>query len=142
VRATVTTEIAAPPQLVFDTMADARNEPLWNDQVSRSELVGGETIGHGSTFRTVNKDNEYDSTIVTYERPTRVAFRVLGPPLDIDMSFDVAGHDGHTHLTSTFDMRPRGMLRAMFVVMSPLIRKDLAIQSASFKALCERLAAG
>ena len=44
--------IARPRTEVFDLMADARNETVWNSQVASSELVSDEPIGLGSRFVT------------------------------------------------------------------------------------------
>jgi uncharacterized protein YndB with AHSA1/START domain len=56
--ASVAVDITAPPELVFDLMADARTEPTWNSQVSETELTTPEPIGSGSRFRTVNRGQE------------------------------------------------------------------------------------
>ena len=47
-------DIARSPEEVFDRMADARNEPSWNTQVSRPDLVSGDQVGPGAKFVTVN----------------------------------------------------------------------------------------
>ena len=40
-------DISRPPEEVFDRMADARNDPAWNSQVSSSELVSEGQVGPG-----------------------------------------------------------------------------------------------
>ena len=55
-------------------LADVRNEPRWNDQVSRSELVSSGSIAKGSRFKTVNRGYEYDAVITTYEVVMRYVF--------------------------------------------------------------------
>ena len=50
-RVTATTRIACPSGRVFDTLADLRNEPQWNSQVSKAELRSDEPIELGSRFR-------------------------------------------------------------------------------------------
>ena len=44
--------IDCAPATVFDLLADARNEELWNEGVSRAELITDEPVGHGSKFIT------------------------------------------------------------------------------------------
>src|SRR3954447_14994332 len=83
-------DIAVPPERAFDAMADARNEPRWNSQVSSSELVGDGPVGPGSRFRTANRRQPYDATITTYERPGRLVFEVTGRVMDITASFSFA----------------------------------------------------
>ena len=43
-RFVVDQEVATDPGSAFDAMADVRNEPRWNDQVSRSELVSSRAM--------------------------------------------------------------------------------------------------
>jgi hypothetical protein len=135
-------EIGVSVERVFDVMADARNEARWNDQVSRSELVSAEPIAQGSRFVTVNRGAEYDAVISTYDRPRRLAFTVRGEAMDIDacFAFEAAGSE-RTRLHGEFDMRPKGFMRVIFPLMSPLVRKDFPKQMQRFKTLCEQLAA-
>ena len=51
---TTTTRIACPPENVFDTLADLRNDTRWNSRVSRAELRSPEPIGLGLRFAIVN----------------------------------------------------------------------------------------
>src|SRR4051794_35196810 len=74
VRVDATTTVDCPPETVFDSIADARNEPRWNSRVSSSELRSPEPIGLGSEFTIVNSGTSYDVTITTYDRPNRVVF--------------------------------------------------------------------
>ena len=130
-------DIARPPDEVFDRMADARNEPSWNSQVSRSDLVSDGEVGPGSRFVTVNRGKPYDATITTYERPGRVVFEVTGKPLDITAAFTITPRGDGSHVESRFDFRPKGSMKLMFSLMQSAIRKDIARQSESFKQFCE-----
>jgi carbon monoxide dehydrogenase subunit G len=130
-------DIARPPEEVFDRMADARNESSWNSQVSRSDLVSDGEVGPGSRFVTVNRGKPYDATITTYERPGRVVFEVTGKPLDITASFTITPRGDGSHVESRFDFRPKGSMKLMFSLMQSAIRKDIATQSESFKRFCE-----
>jgi uncharacterized protein YndB with AHSA1/START domain len=134
---TVAEDIAAPPERVFDLMADARNEPTWNSQVSATDLTSPEPIGAGTTFRTVNRGQEYVATITDYERPGRLTFEVAGRAMTITgrMTFGAAG--GGTHLDATFDMQPQGAMRFMLPLMAPMVRRDFPKQFASFKRFVE-----
>ena len=133
----VETEISRTPAEAFDKMADVRNETRWNSQVSRSELTSDEPVREGSVFTTVNRGKEYNATISTYDRPRRLAFDVTGKPMDITATFSFEPNGEGTVLKGEFDMRPKGVLKAIFPVMKPVIRKDLAKHSQSFKDFCE-----
>jgi uncharacterized protein YndB with AHSA1/START domain len=136
-RVTATTRIACPSEQVFDTLADMRNERQWNSRVSSAELRSVEPIELGSHFSVVNGGTNYDVTITTYERPSRLVFEASGKPdLTIAYTFTPTG-DG-TELESDFDFRPRGILKVLFLLATPVIRRDVPKQYASLKALCER----
>jgi uncharacterized protein YndB with AHSA1/START domain len=127
-----------PVEEVFDAMADARNEPSWNSQVSKTELVSGEPIGQGSTFKTVNRGQEYDAVITAYDRPGELAFTVTGKPMTIvaHLSFHDLGN-GSTRLAGSFEFEPKGFMKLMLPLLGGAIRKDFPKQFDSFKAFCE-----
>jgi hypothetical protein len=131
------TEIAGPAEGAFDAMADARNEPRWNGQVSSSELVSDEPVREGSVFKTINRGQEYTATITAYDRPSHVAFDVTGKMMDIAVTFDFHGHGDHTHAAGSFDMNPKGFAKVLFPLLSMLIRRDLPKQMDSFRSMCE-----
>jgi uncharacterized protein YndB with AHSA1/START domain len=137
VRVTAKTRIARPPEDVFDTLADLRNDTKWNSRVSRAELRSPEPIGPGSRFAVVNGGTPYDVTITGYDRRSRLVFEASGKPdLTIACTLTVTGEG--TELESDFDFRPKGVLKVVFPLLAPVIRRDVPRQYASFKALCER----
>jgi uncharacterized protein YndB with AHSA1/START domain len=129
--------IEAPIGRVFDLMADARNEATWNSQVSTSELVSGEPIGHGTEFSTVNRGQTYRATLTEYDRPSHLGYDVAGKPLTIHGSLDFAEAGEGTVMTGTFDFTPHGPMKVMLPLMAPMVRRDFPKQMASFKAFCE-----
>jgi len=131
--------IACTPEVAFDLMADARNEPEWNSQVSRTELKTGEPIAAGSRFMIVNRGEAFDATISTYDRPKVLEFRAIGS-IELVIRYAFAARDGGTHMIAAYDFRPGGALKVLFVLMKPVIAGNVKKQSASFKALCERRA--
>jgi len=137
VRVTTTTRIACPPENVFDLLADLRNDPQWNSRVSHAELLSPEPIGPGSRFAIVNGGTPYDVTITGYDRPSRLVFEASGKP-DLTIACTLRPSGDETELESDFDFRPRGVLRVVFPLLAPVIRRDVPKQYASFKALCER----
>jgi hypothetical protein len=132
----VSKEIAVTPDVAFDAMADARKEVRWNSKVTRSDLVNGEPIQKGSRFQTVNRGQVYDATITEYERPTSITFEVTGRQMDITTTFTFAAKAQGTILSGDFDFRPKGLLKAMFPLMRPMIRGDLPKQMESFAKFC------
>ena len=135
-RVTTTTLIACPPEQVFDTLADLRNETQWNSRVSTAELQSAESIGPGSRFAIVNGGTPYDVTITTYDRPSRLVLEASGKP-DLTIAYTFTAIDDGTQLESDFDFRPSGALKLLFPLLAPVIRRDVPKQYASLKALCE-----
>jgi len=136
VRVATTTRLACPPEHVFDTLADLRNETKWNSRVSTAELRSPEPVELGSRFAIVNGGTEYEVTITTYERPSRLVLDASGNP-DLTIAYTFAAADDGTELGSDFDFRPRGVLRLLFPLLAPVIRRDVPKQYVSLKALCE-----
>jgi hypothetical protein len=137
VRAAATTRIACPPERVFDTLADLRNETQWNSRVSSAELRSGEPIGLGSRFAIVNGGTSYDVAITTYDRPSRLVFEASGKP-DLTITYALGPIPEGTKLESELDFRPKGALKLLFSLLAPVIRRDVPKQYGSLKALCER----
>ncbi len=117
-------------------MADARNESKWNSRVSRSELLSGEPIGLGSRVRVVNGRSRVRRDRFLYEHPRRVAFDVTGKHMDLTGSFTFAA-DSEGTMLAEFDFRPKGVIKLVFPLMTPLVRRDLRRQLASFRLFCE-----
>ena len=136
-RVTAKTRIARPPEDVFDTLADLRNDTKWNSRVSRAELRSPEPIGPGSRFAVVNGGTPYDVTITSYDRPSRLVFEASGKP-DLTIACTLTPTGEGTELESDFDFRPKGVLKVVFPLLAPVIRRDVPRQYALFKALCER----
>ena len=135
-RVTATTRIACPPDRVFDTLADMRNEPQWNSQVSSAELRSDEPIDLGSRFSIVNGGKPYDVTITTFERPSRLVLEASGKP-DLTVAYTLTPTADGTDLDSDLDFRPTGALKLLFSLLAPVIRRNVPKQYASLKALCE-----
>ncbi|HLX31966.1 MAG TPA: SRPBCC family protein [Gaiellaceae bacterium] len=136
-RVTTKIGIACPPEQLFDTLADIRNETQWNSRVSSAELLSGEPIGPGSRFAMVNGGTPYDVTITTYDRPSALGLEASGKP-DLTIAYTFTSTDEGTDLEANFDFRARGILKVLFPLLAPVIRRDVPKQYASLKALCER----
>ncbi len=133
---TLEQHIRCPSERAFDLMADARNEPRWNSQVSRAELRSDEPVGQGTQFVIVNRGQEYAVTLATYERPTRLVFDVRGQ-MDISIDYRFAPQGDGTGYHAVYDFRPKGAMKVLAALLRPVIRRSLHKETASFVALCE-----
>jgi hypothetical protein len=115
VRVTTTIRFACPPEQVFDTLADLRNETQWNSRVSSAQLQSAGPIELGSQFEIVNGGTPYEVTITTYERPSRLVLEASGnPDLTIVYTFAPGGWgnaDGF-RLRLPSERSPQGAVRA------------------------------
>lgn len=130
-------QVGCSVESAFDLMADARNEVRWNSAVSRSDLLTGEPVGAGSRFLTVNRGRDYNATIASFERPNRLVFEVTSKQMDITASFTFSAEGTGTIVQEHLDFRPKSLMKVIFPVMAPLVRRDLPKQGARFKTLCE-----
>src|SRR6476619_4415636 len=105
-RAAATIEIACPPERVFDTLADMRNETGWNSGVSVAELRSEEPVGGGSRFHVVNNKTPYEVTIETYERPSLLVFEATGKP-DVTITYKLTPTAAGTELSGEIVFRPK-----------------------------------
>ena len=138
-RAAATIEIASPPEKVFDTLADMRNETQWNSGVSVAELRSDEPVARGSRFHVINNKTPYDVTLETYERPSLLVFEGAGKP-DVTITYTLTPSAEGTSVSGELDFRPKGLLVVLFAVLAPVIRRSVRKEFASLKALCERAA--
>jgi uncharacterized protein YndB with AHSA1/START domain len=136
-RFTASTRIDSPPEHVFDTLADVRNDARWNSRVSSAELRSPEPIGRGSQFAIVNGGTPYGVTITTHDRPSRLVFEAHGKP-ELTIAYTLTPAGGGTDLASDFGFRPTGVQKLVFALAQPLIRREIPKQFASLKAFCER----
>lgn len=129
--------IDCPPTTAFDLMADVRKITEWNEGASSAEMTSSGPIGKGSQFMTVNRGQGMRSTITRFERPGRLDFSVSNRALDVGASFYFTEAAEGTSLVIEFDPHPKGILKALFPVLKPLIRRDLLNQHLKFKQFCE-----
>ena len=130
-------QIDAPAAIVFDLLADARNELQWNDSVSRVELLTDEPIGKGSKFLVEDRRGEHDVTIAVFDRPERIEWALVSKQMDVAIKYVLTETAGGTTAVGTFAARPKGFAKVLLPLLMPLIKRDIAKQHGNFKSLCE-----
>lgn len=129
--------IGSPSMTVFDLLADARNEVQWNEGVSQAELATDEPIRKGSQFVVRDKRGEHEVEITVFDRPERLEFALMSKQMDVAISYSFTESDGTTTAVGQFDARPKGIMKALFPLLLPIIKRDVAKQHVNFKKLCE-----
>ncbi len=116
--------IRRPPEVVFDFVADERNEPRFNSRMTACELVSGEPIGAGSRFRatvtSARRSVPMTVEFTGYDRPRRLASHSTLPGTDVDgeLLFEPAG--AATRMSWSWQLRLHGPARLLAPVASIL----------------------
>lgn len=117
--------VARPQDVVFDFLADVRNEREWNPRVVRIEMTSTGPIGAGTRFRGTYKGlGTLETELVLSERPKRLSFRSEGSRMDITGTFELSGEAGATSVALAAELAPRGPLRVAAPLMAPVLRRQ------------------
>jgi len=120
--------IDRPVDTVFDFVADERNEPLYNPEISHAELVTEEPIGEGTRFvaftSTMGRPLEMVIEFTGYERPKRLSSTTVMSTADtrgtLTFEPDMAG----TRMHWSWEVRPKGLMKLLAPVLIPLGRRQ------------------
>ncbi len=113
--------IGRPVEVVFDFVADQRNEPLYNPDMVRVEKDTAGPIGKGTRFksavRSAGRTAEMLIEVTAYERPTLLVSTTTMRQLDIEytLRFDPVA-DG-TRMRWSGQVQPKGA----FKLLGPLV---------------------
>jgi hypothetical protein len=107
--------IARPVDVVFDVVADERNEPKYNPDLVRSEMVTDGPIGIGARFLAVHKGRgrplEMTVEVTEYDRPRRVGSTTATPAGTVRGGLTFEQVPGGTRMRWEWEMRPTGAAR-------------------------------
>lgn len=105
--------IAAPPELVFDTVADSRNEPAYNPAMTTVELLTPGPVGLGTRFRARmgGAGMEMVVELTEYDRPRRVGSRTTSSMMETSGALTFTPQEGGTLMSWNWNVRPAGWFR-------------------------------
>jgi uncharacterized protein YndB with AHSA1/START domain len=115
--------IHRPVEEVFDFVADERNEPLYNREMLRSQLLSDEPIGLGSRFRAVmsmrGRPVEMTIEFTDYQRPRLLTSKTHLSNMEIQgvLTFDPVPEG--TRMRWSWELYPKGVLQ----LLRPLVRR-------------------
>jgi hypothetical protein len=113
--------IQAPVEVVFDVVADERNEPKYNPRIVRAEKITDGPVGAGTLFiaepKGAGSKGQMTLEVIEYDRPRRVHNIVRSSYMHVEgtVSFEAVG--GATRLKWDWNMRLIGPMR----MVSPLL---------------------
>ncbi|HVB44290.1 MAG TPA: SRPBCC family protein [Streptosporangiaceae bacterium] len=133
--------IERPVEVVFDFVADERNEPRYNPRMLQAQKTSPGPIGPGTTFeaRAVSRGKPVAMTVETtgYDRPRRLESSTKVPRMDIRgaVTFDPVPQG--TAMRWSWDVRPHGLLKLMTPVIARIGRRQEQAVWAGLKDLLE-----
>ena len=132
-------QVAAPPEQVFDKLADMRNELQWNSMVTEMRKATDDEVGRGTRYEGKMKKGigPTHMEIVEYERPRRIRMRGGSRMADVDFVATFAPSDGGTKLDTTLNLEPKGPGKLFQPIMRRTVPKDEAKTMQSFKRWVE-----
>ena len=114
--------INRPIDEVFDFVADERNEPKYNPQMTLAEMVTPGPIGVGSKFHSVMTGaRAADMTIeyTEFDRPRRLGSTTHMSAMDINGTLLVESQGQSTKMKWLWDIEPRGFIK----LLGPIVRR-------------------
>lgn len=109
--------IDRPVEEVFDFAVDARNEPLYNPDLLRSEKLTDGPVGAGTRFRASHRQGhgtvEMAVEITRLDRPRRMASRTTMPWSEVDGELTFEAVSTGTRMRWAWDVRLKGCTRAL-----------------------------
>jgi carbon monoxide dehydrogenase subunit G len=122
------TTIARPAEDVFAFVADPRNDPKWHTDVLEARRTDDGPVGAGTTYAVSFKpfmgQSEGTMTVREYAPPERVVFDgragSMAPTVTLTVEPDGAG----SRFTRRVQIPPRGLLRILAPLMTPMARRE------------------
>ena len=137
------TRIARPADVVFDYLADMRNETKWLPGASGIEKTSEGVIGEGMTFAgTYARAGTVACTIVEFDRPHRLTIHGEAKGMSFDDEISLREVDGGTELTATMRTAPKGFFKLVAPMMGRVIDRQFQGNWDRLKAKLEADAAG
>src|SRR5436190_11985815 len=135
-RLDLTMDVDEPPEAVFDLMADAANEPVWNPDALDVKRVDDGPLGPGAEWAGRYKGmGTMNVRIDEYERTKRLKFTTTGIRMDMQWTFEYSpAGESRTHVDAHAEIQPKGPMRLMGPLMGPMIRRTFSKRPAQLAA--------
>lgn len=133
--------IRRPVEVVFDAVADERNEPRYNPRMRRAEQVSAGSLGVGTQFRaemaTTGRPVTMFIEYTAFERPRRLRSTTHLAAMDIQGTLAFEPVPEGTILRWSWELKPRGVFRLVTPLVACLGRRQEAAIWAGLKRYLE-----
>jgi polyketide cyclase/dehydrase/lipid transport protein/2-oxoacid dehydrogenase/acyltransferase catalytic subunit len=120
--------IGQPAEVVFDFVADQRNEPTYNPAMTRLQKLTGGPIGVGTRFQatTTSRGRPVDLLIeyTAYDRPTTLGSTIRMATADIRGTLTFHPDPDGTRMRWAWQVTPKGALRLLAPVIARVGRRQ------------------
>ena len=143
---TITREIEAPVEKVWELLDDFGNIARWSPGIKRSALTSDGPVSEGSTrhcdFSPLGAVDERIDTYIKNERMTVNLYKTFKLPIASAIAdFNIAAHDGGTELTLHYSYTPNRLGRIVKGKTDKQMRKGIGGLADDLQQESERIAA-
>lgn len=127
-------------EVVFDYVADQRNEPQYNSRMVRAEKITEGPVGRGTKFNSAVMSQGHPAEMIIeltgYERPVRLAQVTIMAQADMSgtLTFEPLGTG--TRMRWSWQVRPKGAVKLLAPVIALMGRHQ---ERAVWTAMKQRL---
>ena len=119
--------IGVAPEVVFDFVADARNEPHWLPGAVEVFKTSDGPIGLHTQFEgKYARAGTVSLELVEFEPPHRLTFRAHSKIVDFDDTVEFVADGDGTLLTARLAAKPRGVMRLFTPMMAKTMQRQFA----------------
>ena len=120
--------INRPVEMVFDYVADQRNEPIYNPKMLQSEKITDGPIGVGTRFRASARSGRRVVKMLTeiteYDRTWRLGSRTAMSSVDVNGGLTFEPVDRATRMSWSWEVGSKGPLRLLGPLVARLGRRQ------------------
>lgn len=121
-------DIARPVEVVFDYVADQRNEPKYNPTMLRSEKLTDGPIGVGTRFRASaisgRRHVDMHIEVIEYERPRMLRSTTVMAAADVEGTMTFQELDHGTRMRWSWSLTPKGVTRLLTPLIAVMGRRE------------------
>jgi uncharacterized protein YndB with AHSA1/START domain len=129
--------IDRPVDVVFDFVADERNEPSYNPRLRRVTQTTTGPIGRGTRFRaeTVTRSGttEMEIEYTDFQRPRRLASTSRLSTMDVEGDLTFESVPGGTRMRWSWELKPHGIVTLLRPILAGVGRRQEAKTWAGLK---------